>query len=135
MRILWKTRVKNLNALREAVKDTPYELNVINNIPNNKLPREINRYPVFALVSLFEAEGVDLVFSGHDHDYERSVYNGIVYVVTGGGGAELRKQKMSGPDSKIFIMKNHFCNLKIVDGKLKAIVYDRNLNIIDEFRL
>ena len=37
-------------------------------------------------VPLFEAYGVDLVLSGHDHDYQRTVpINGITYVVSGGG--------------------------------------------------
>lgn len=30
---------------------------------------------------------VDIVFSGHTHNYERYNYNGITYIVTGGGGA------------------------------------------------
>jgi acid phosphatase type 7 len=49
---------------------------------------------------LFDAFGVSLVFSGHDHAYERSVpvhagdevahaENGTTYLVTGGGGAPL----------------------------------------------
>jgi acid phosphatase type 7 len=34
--------------------------------------------------------GVDLVFNGHDHDYERTVQiRGVTYVVTGGGGKDL----------------------------------------------
>jgi hypothetical protein len=34
--------------------------------------------------------GVDLVFNGHDHDYERTVQiKGVTYVVTGGGGKDL----------------------------------------------
>jgi len=41
------------------------------------------------LVPLFEQYGVDIVFAGHDHIYERSYKNGIYYFVTGGGGAEL----------------------------------------------
>jgi acid phosphatase type 7 len=41
------------------------------------------------LVPLFEAHGVDAVFSGHDHDYERGEVNGVQYVVSGGGGAPL----------------------------------------------
>jgi predicted phosphodiesterase len=39
--------------------------------------------------SLFEANGVDIVFNGHDHHYYRTVRNGIQYIVTGGGGAPL----------------------------------------------
>jgi len=38
---------------------------------------------------IFERYGVDAVFSGHDHVYERSEKNGIRYFVSGGGGAPL----------------------------------------------
>lgn len=42
------------------------------------------------LKPLFERYGVNVVFSGHDHDYERSVpIGGVTYVVSGGGGREL----------------------------------------------
>ena len=41
-------------------------------------------------VPLFEAYGVQLVLSGHDHDYQRfAAQNGVAYVVHGGGGAPL----------------------------------------------
>lgn len=39
------------------------------------------------LVPLFEQYGVDAVFSGHTHTYERGIRNGIVYVINGGSGA------------------------------------------------
>ena len=38
-------------------------------------------------VPLMETYGVDVVFYGHDHFYERSVKEGVTYIVTGGGGA------------------------------------------------
>ena len=38
------------------------------------------------LVPLFEQYGVDVVFNGHDHHYERSYKDGVYYIVTGGGG-------------------------------------------------
>jgi len=41
------------------------------------------------LVPLFELYDVDMVFTGHDHNYEHGEVNGIHYVVTGGGGAPL----------------------------------------------
>ncbi len=41
------------------------------------------------LVPLFEQHGVDLVFQGHSHTYERYQNNGIYYIVTAGGGAPL----------------------------------------------
>ncbi|MBN2619779.1 metallophosphoesterase [candidate division WOR-3 bacterium] len=43
-----------------------------------------------AWCSLLEQYSVDIVFNGHDHDYERTIpINGVVYIVTGGGGAPL----------------------------------------------
>jgi hypothetical protein len=49
------------------------------------------RYIQDHYVPLFEKYTVDLVFTGHDHDYERTQpINGITYVVTGGGGTDLR---------------------------------------------
>jgi len=50
-----------------------------------------------AFSPLFERYGVDIVFSGHDHNYERShpirdYYpegKGVVYIITGGGGKSL----------------------------------------------
>ena len=54
-----------------------------------------------SLVPLFDAYEVDVVFMGHDHDYERTwpllanqivePGTGTIYVTTGGGGAELRE--------------------------------------------
>ena len=42
------------------------------------------------LEPLFARHGVDLVFSGHDHVYERTVpIMGVTYVVSGGGGRRL----------------------------------------------
>jgi 3',5'-cyclic AMP phosphodiesterase CpdA len=41
-------------------------------------------------VPLFESYGVQLVLSGHDHDYQRfAPRNGVTYVVHGGGAAPL----------------------------------------------
>ena len=38
---------------------------------------------------LLAAHGVDLLFSGHDHIYERGQGVGIKYIISGGGGAPL----------------------------------------------
>jgi predicted phosphodiesterase len=45
------------------------------------LPMEDDLHP------LCLRHGVEIVFNGHDHDYERSTVDGILYIVTGGGGA------------------------------------------------
>ncbi|NQT84235.1 hypothetical protein HQ563_14500 [bacterium] len=54
-------------------------------------PLDNGRYVRQYLVTVFHEHGVKMVFSGHDHLYERAActYLGktIRYVVTGGGGA------------------------------------------------
>jgi 3',5'-cyclic AMP phosphodiesterase CpdA len=42
-----------------------------------------------ALHDLFVKNGVNVVFSGHEHLYSRIEKNGIIYVTTGGGGSRL----------------------------------------------
>jgi 3',5'-cyclic AMP phosphodiesterase CpdA len=83
------------------------------------------------IIPLFEQYGVDIVFSGHDHDYERSLYNNIYYIVTGGGGAPLHKQTRTSPYSQLFIKSYHFCKLFIVNDQLIVEVYDIDSNLID----
>lgn len=42
------------------------------------------------LAPIFEQNHVDVVFNGHDHDYERTQpISDVLYIVTGGGGASL----------------------------------------------
>jgi 3',5'-cyclic AMP phosphodiesterase CpdA len=42
------------------------------------------------LEPIFARHGVDLVFAGHDHVYERTIpIKGVIYVVSGGGGRRL----------------------------------------------
>ncbi len=75
---------------------------------------------------LFETYGVDIVFGGHDHNYERTVpINGVVYIVTGGGGAPLYdvdSSSWTAYSEKTY----HFCLINITDAKLllKAIKPD-----------
>jgi 3',5'-cyclic AMP phosphodiesterase CpdA len=47
-----------------------------------------NAYPR-SLMALFERYKVQLVFNGHDHNYQHHEFGGVHYVVTGGGGAPL----------------------------------------------
>ena len=72
------------------------------------------------LVPLLERYGIHMVFSGHDHVYDRSYKNRVHYVVTGGGGA---------PFSAIFKDRNgfslatarrlHFCTVDLSEDTLR----------------
>jgi hypothetical protein len=71
-----------------------------------------------ALEPLFTQYGVDLVFNGHDHDYERSVANGVVHIVAGGGGAPLGFKAKSNPASVYFTNTYHAVLISATDSLL-----------------
>jgi len=97
-----------------------------------------------ALSPLFERAGVDIVFNGHDHDYERTTPRrdyekdaprGTVYVVTGAGGA-LRTQKPDRNDfTVVFAAEQHFTRVRIRERTLKLEAIRLDGSVLDAFEL
>jgi len=70
-------------------------------------------------IDAFERYGVDIVFNGHDHHYERSLNNDIWYIVTGGGGAPLRAVNQKPNPNQVYAESAlHFCKLSISGSQL-----------------
>jgi hypothetical protein len=70
-------------------------------------------------IDAFEQYGVDIVFNGHDHHYERSLNNDIWYIVTGGGGAPQRAVNQKPNPYQVYAEKTlHFCKLSINGSQL-----------------
>jgi hypothetical protein len=67
-------------------------------IDSLKRGRAMDRFPVErdALHRLFSRTKVKAVFEGDDHRYDRRVKDGILYVISGGGGAPLSAVKERG---------------------------------------
>ena len=84
---------------------------------------------------LFDRYGVSIVFSGHDHDYERSEVDGVTYVVTGGFGAPLYDRSTCSPSSKFFAMSHHYCVVDVSDAGLVMSVKDASGNTLEDVRL
>jgi len=87
------------------------------------------------LVPLFEQYGINMIFNGHDHDYERSFCGGKYYIVAGGGGAPLRDQARTSPCGQLYLKKYHFCKLSMVDRRLIVKVYDNSSQLIDQYEI
>ncbi len=88
------------------------------------------------LLPLFEQYGVDAVFNGHDHDYERSTVNGIRFIVSGGGGAPLRNQAGTSTYSELYVKAYHFCVLYFDENdKLLVDVWSDKVKLIDRFEV
>jgi hypothetical protein len=97
------------------------------------------------LVPVFETTGVDVVFNGHDHDYERTCPildgmcttpqdGGVVYYVTGGGGAPLYP---AGSDWFTAYSDSlyHFLRVEVDDCWLRVDAIDANGSIFDSYEI
>lgn len=86
-----------------------------------------------AWVPVFAREDVDIVLAGHDHDYERTKpQNGVTYIVSGGGGAELRdvgRSSFTATSAK----KHHFVDLTVFADRIEGRAIDDNGSVIDTF--
>jgi hypothetical protein len=85
-----------------------------------------NGEAIRAIVPLLERFGVTYFFSGHDHDYERGRRGRLSYIVTGGGGAELRPLRCGGPSKKpckhhpqAFINDHNYVRVEVLPGLLR----------------
>ncbi len=57
---------------------------------------------------VYSATGIDVVFNGHDHLYERTrPIGGVVYVTSGAGGAELYPRTATNPFTLAFVNDRH----------------------------
>ncbi|MEA1978265.1 MAG: metallophosphoesterase family protein [Chloroflexota bacterium] len=86
-----------------------------------------------ALTPLFEQYGVDVVFAGHHHNYERNEVNGVTYIVTGGGGAPLCVMEEPELTRTAFAVAYHFVLLEVDGNHLEATVLSSQGRILDEF--
>ncbi|WP_129410039.1 metallophosphoesterase [Marinitoga lauensis] len=70
---------------------------------------------------IFEKYNVKAVFNGHVHSYERHEKNGIIYVITGGGGAPLElvhKKNLEPTTVKINYGTLHYVLAEVKDNKI-----------------
>jgi 3',5'-cyclic AMP phosphodiesterase CpdA len=86
-------------------------------------------------VPLFERYGVQLVLSGHDHNYQRfAPRHGVTYVVHGGGGQELYALRScpSGYPRRAFARSVHgFLDLVVRPGALRVRSVDLGGRVLD----
>jgi predicted phosphodiesterase len=86
-------------------------------------------------IDVFEPFKPDIIFNGHDHNYQRYLVDSINYVVAGGGGAPL--YEIDNPDSGYVFGKKEFsyCFISVAGSQLKMEVYDLNSEIIDALEI
>lgn len=91
------------------------------------------------LVPLFEKYDMDIVFSGHTHDYERGRWpkaDGPFYIITGGGGASLDDKKYKEWEQiDVYRFVYHFVLVSIDGPRLTFEAIDRDGNVFDGFEV
>ncbi len=87
------------------------------------------------LVPVFEKYRVTCCFSAHCHIYERSVRNGVMYIVSGGGGAPFQEPPGSKPNphSVFGLQSSHYLNVDVSPESVNFTVYSPEGEIIDSF--
>jgi 3',5'-cyclic AMP phosphodiesterase CpdA len=80
---------------------------------------------------IFQRYGVQLVLSGHDHDYQRSVpIDGVTYVVSGAGSGTRRTAERSFTAVSYSFL--HFLDIGITGDRLLLRAVDRDGRVADE---
>jgi hypothetical protein len=83
---------------------------------------------------LFTRHDVQLVLSGHDHDYQRSVpLAGVTYVVTGGGASTRRTGTRSF--TAVAYATPHYTDVTVYPDRLVLRAVDRDARVFDEHTL
>jgi hypothetical protein len=84
-----------------------------------------------AFVPLFERYGVQIVFSGHEHDYQRSnPVNGVTYIVT--GAASRTRPTGTAEYTAVAYSTHHFIDLNIYDDHILLRAVDQDGEQFDE---
>ena len=100
-----------------------------------------------AFLDVFEESGVDVVFCGHNHLYERTAPlkqdqivpdgEGIVYIVTGAGGVSRYPEKLPNPE----YIRNYndsvfsFTQVDLTADRFDLQQIDEHGNVIDRYKI
>lgn len=84
----------------------------------------LDRHPELrdALQRVFEEKRVTMVFMGHEHKYEKRNVNGVLHVISGGGGQRLYGDTFC-----------HFVLVKVDGPRIKVMIVDKEGVLRDEF--
>jgi acid phosphatase type 7 len=108
-------------------------------------PTQLGDVKVRSIVPLYERYGVDIVFNGHIHVYERTFpvregrtvnENGVIYLTIGGGGGGLENFTPFNPwfsDKKV--RTHHLCFVSVNGNHLRVQAIDDQGRLFDQFEI
>lgn len=102
------------------------------NIPARRLESEVRRKE---LEPILKNGRVQLMVTGHDHNYQRHVADGITYIITGGGGAPLYDLTMDTPYIVTGKKAHHHCEITVDRDRMQFRVVEPSGALIDQFEI
>jgi predicted phosphodiesterase len=87
-------------------------------------------------VPLFTQKNVDVVISGHAHNYNRGLTNGVTYIISGGGGGTIDTEVVANwPLYTVQYSQYHFGIMEVNGPVLSWETYNDNNQLLDMFTL
>jgi len=118
-RDLADARRRGVRAIFAAVHDGPY----------SRGSHRGNRFAAKRYAPVMARHGVSMVFSGHDHLYQRGKVNGLRYMVSGGGGAPLYKVSCGVPGRRPCRTDDGMITVESVHHYAIITVYQRSMQV------
>ena len=83
-------------------------------------------------VPLLAQGNVDVVISGHAHNYNRGVTNGVTYIISGGGGGALDVERVANwPLFSVEYSRYHYGLMEVDGNTMLWQAFDNNNQLID----
>lgn len=129
-----------------AASDADWKLAIFHHPPYSSSERSANNVVRAQLLPMLEAGGVDLVLTGHDHHYERTVpvlggcdaaadLNAITYIVPGAGGHGLRAVDTQWWTASVENSVYSFSTFTAAGCRLRSETVDQDGDVVDAFEL
>ncbi len=105
---------------------------VVHRSPYTSGPHGPNRELLASgLVDDMRRYGVDILFAGHDHIYERGRVDGLNYVISGGGGAPIYYVRRSVPYSLVTEPVLHYVRIDVRGPEVSLTAYRMDGSMLD----
>jgi 3',5'-cyclic AMP phosphodiesterase CpdA len=117
-----------------AATDAPWRIVLLHHPPYSAGYQGSNTKARKAITPIVERHGVQLVLSGHDHDYQRSEpINGVTYVVSGAGSGTRRTGEASFTAESF--SWHHFLDVAVFKDRMVVRAVNQDDRVADEFVL
>ena len=123
--------------LAEQLADTRFETTIVfMHSPTHTSGKYIYETPALqTLANTLEEAEIPLVFTGHNHAYERLQVGATTYITTGGGSTSLYNLEKEDPNSQIYVTESHYLQVEVGSDTIDIRAIGVTGDLIDEVSL